>query len=218
MKNEDEINKLVNENIKMIYKISYMFHGCEKDDLIQAGKLGILKAYQNYDETKGAKFSTFAHISIFGEMYTLAVKKNLKVSKDTLRLYKHIEKTRYEEAQNLGYIPSNFELSKILNMSIETIDFACNCASVMLSFDNENDSERSLYETVPSNDTMAIDDKILLEDGFDHLTRDEKTILKERYYNDETQSNIARKLKMTQVMVSRLEKKGLSKMRDYIAS
>ncbi len=216
MKNETEVNKLVNENIKIIYKIATMFYGAEKDDLIQAGKLGILKAYKTFDETKGAKFSTFAYISVFGEMYAAATKKNLKVNKDTLKLYKHIEKRRYEEAQNLGYIPSNYELSKIMNISIEMIDFAMNAMQSMLYFDAENENERSLYETIASSSNIAVDDRILLESGFEYLSENEKIILKERYFADETQANVARKLKMTQVMVSRLEKKGLNKMKDYM--
>ncbi len=210
--------QIVNENAKLIYSLANKFYGVEKEDLIQAGFEGLLKAYNNYDANQGTKFSTYAYFDIYGSMYELANKKNIKVSKDILKIYKIIEKTRYEEAQKLGYIPSNNEISKILNIDISTIDFACNSSAQLLSFDSESDYERNLHETVFCNQTISEDDKILLYSGIEMLPSPEKEIILERYLNDETQCNVARKLKMTQVMVSRYEKKGLTKMRDYMTT
>lgn len=208
---------LIKENMNLIYKISQSFYGVEQEDLIQAGITGILKAYSRYKDDKSTKFSTYAYFDIYGEMYELANKKMIKVNKDTLKMYKIIEKTRYSEAQRLGKIPTNEELSVILNMPKETIDFACMSASVILSTDEESATDRSLYETVSEEIRVTNDDRIMLKDSLENLTIDEKNVIESRYYEDLTQSDTARNLNMSQVMVSRLEKKGIEKMRNYIS-
>ncbi len=209
--------EVLDENIKTIYKLASSFYGAEKEDLIQAGIVGLYKALENYKPNETCKFSTYAYNYIFGEMY-LFVNKNkaLKISKDTLKMYKYIEKVRFELAQEKGYVPSNYELSSIINLDVNTIDFACNCAINTLSLESENESDRSLYETISKDETITQDDKLMLYSGLENLSNDQRVILEERYFNDETQANVARKLKMTQVMVSRLEKKAVNNMREYM--
>ncbi len=206
------------DNVNMVYKLASKFYGVERDDLIQAGLLGLRKAYINYDSSYQAKFSTYAHDYIYGEMYQLASKKMIKVNKDTLKIYKYIEKTRYEQAQLLGRIPNNYELSNIINMPVETIDFACNSAIEILSLDNDNEYERSLHERIKTDEKVDIIDSCTLKDGLNKLPIDEKNIIESRYFEDKTQSEIANELRMTQVMVSRLEKKGIQRMREYMTS
>lgn len=207
---------LVKENMNLIYKIAQSFYGVDKEDLVQAGVIGLLKAYSRYQDNKETKFSTYAYFDIYGEMHELASKKIIKINKDTLKMYKIIEKTRYEEAQKIGKIPTNEELSHILNLPKDTIDFACMSASVIMSTDEENTNARNVYETVSEEERVSLDDKILLKESLDSLTIDEKNVIEERYYQDKTQSDVAKKFNMTQVMVSRLEKKGIEKMRTYV--
>ncbi len=201
---------------KLIYSCAKKFYGVEKEDLISAGYLGVQKALENYNKNSNTKFTTYAYLYIIGEMSLLANQKQLKVNKDILRMYKLIEKARYEESQKLGYIPSNNELSKIMNIDQNTIDFTCLSAATHVSFDADNEYSRNLNETIPYVESMSTDDRILLYSGLEMLPENEKIILEERYLKDETQSNVAKKLNMTQVMVSRLEKKGLTRMRQYI--
>ncbi len=210
--------KIIKDNIRFVYKIAASFYNCDKEDLIQAGIVGLLKAYKKYKPSSLAKFSTYAKDYIYGEMYLLVSKKMVKINKETLRLYKYIEKTRYEEAQILGYIPNNIELAKIINMPLEMIDFACMASQEILSYDADSEFNRNLEEIISIPEKVSLDDKMLLYSGLNKLNDIEKAIIKERYLKDETQENIARKLKMTQVMVSRLEKKGISKMREYMVS
>lgn len=206
---------VVKDNEKMIWKIASHFYGVDKDDLFQAGVVGLLKALQNYKSNGNTKFSTYAHDYIFGEMYILANNKNIKVSKDILKLYKKIESTRYMLAQKINKIPSNLELSEFLGLPLEDITMAINGAKVIMSLDSKEDDEKSIYDTIKSKDE-DLDTKILLNDSMETLDEDEKNIIKSRYFEDLTQSEVARKLNMTQVMVSRYEKKGINKMRDYL--
>ncbi len=212
-----EFEKIVRDNLKLIYKIAGYFYNVDKEDLVQAGALGLIKAYKKYDPRCGAKFSTYAHDYIYGEMYLLASRKILKVNKDTLKLYKYVEKSRYENAQVLGYVPNNYELASILNLDINMIEFACASVKELIPIDSEDDKDRSIHETYADKSSYISDDIFMLYDTLEKVPEPEKTIIIDRFLNDETQATIAKKLAMTQVMVSRLEKKGIARMREYMS-
>ncbi len=207
--------KVLKDNEKMIWKITSYFYGVDKNDLFQAGVVGLFKALENYKTNNTTKFSTYAHDYIYGEMYLLAANKNIKISKDILKLYKEIERTRYILAQKYSKVPSNMELSEFLGLPLEQIEMACASASEIMSLDNNTDEARNAYECI-SGKVDDIDTKILIDDSFEVLTDEEKAIMRSRYYEDLTQQEVARKLNMTQVMVSRYEKKSINKMRDYL--
>ena len=118
---------------KLIWKVANKFYGVEKEDLYQAGMLGLLKACKNYKENHDTKFSTYAMNYIFGEMYLLANNKNIKYSKDLLKLSKLIETTRYKLAQNYNRMPNNYELAKFLNINIEDIEMVANIKDEIMS-------------------------------------------------------------------------------------
>ena len=206
--------KIIKDNEKMIWKIASHFYGIDNNDLFQAGVVGLLKALKNYRQNGTSKFSTYAHDYIFGEMYLLASNRNIKVSKDILTLYRKIEEARYTLAQKMGKIPSNYELSLFLEVSLDDIEYACSSANIILSLDMENEDEKSIYECLGKSEDL--DTKILISDSFEVLTDDEKQIMQSRYFEDLTQSEVAKKLNMTQVMVSRYEKKSIEKMRQYL--
>lgn len=211
------INDVVNANKGLIYKIAGNFYNVDRDDLFQAGVLGVMKAYKNYKKNGTTKFSTYAYEFIFGEMYAFVQSQNqIKVSRDILRNYRTIEKNRYSLAQKLNRIPTNEELAIYLEMDINVIEQAIQAASMVMSLDfKDNDDERSIYETIPAKESIPIDEQLTIQDGLDTLNEEEKRILEYRYFEDLTQSEVARKLNMTQVMVSRYEKKGINKMRAY---
>ncbi len=211
---------LIASNTGLIYKIANdYFYGVEREDLFQAGAVGILKAYENYKKEANTKFSSYAYPFIFGEMYNLAMQRQIKVSKDYLKLYKSIEMARYSLAQKWGFIPNNEQLALYLEKDIVEIEQAILAGSIMVSsLDKANDDERSIYETVAKEEVMSWDDQIAIQEGLEQLTEEERQILKYRYFEDMTQSEVARKLKKTQVMVSRYEKKGIDKMREFYAA
>ena len=80
----------------------------------------------------------------------------------------------------------------------------------------DSDENISLYDTIKSEEKVSIDDKILIDESMEMLSEDERNIIKSRYFEDLTQCEVARKLSMTQVMVSRYEKKGLDKMQKFL--
>lgn len=206
-------NQVFEDNVKLIYKIANQFYGVEKDDLLQAGKLGLVKAYKNYQYNEDTKFSTFAYKYIFGEMYALTNKKELSVNRDILKMYKLIEKTRYELAQKVGYVPSNKEIAKYLEMSQESVEYACTAGFTIISLDNTQNDERSFYETIAKDENISQDDKIMLYDSLDKIPEEERKAIIASYLQDKTQDKIAKELNTSQVRVSRLIDRGLDKMR-----
>ena len=207
--------KILKDNEKMIWKITNYFYNVDKNDLFQAGVVGLFKALKNYKTNNKTKFSTFAYDYIFGEMYLLSCNRDIKISKDILKLYKKIEEARYILAQKLYRVPNNLELSEYLGLPLSSVEGAILSANTIMSLDDDNNDERSLYESI-SVDNFDPDLKILLNDSLDILSQEEKEIIKSRYYEDLTQSEVAKKLNMTQVKVSRYEKKSIKKMHDYL--
>ena len=206
-------NELIETHMGLIKKIANKFYNCSRDDLIQVGVIGLLKAYQNYKDTKSAKFSTYAYPYIFGEMYQLVhANRDIKVSKDMLKLYKVVEKTRYELAQRFGYVPSDGEVAQFLELDISLVSEAVCASQAMISLDDEA-NELNLHEVIADRHTDNVDLKMDIDDSFQVLNRDEAKIIKARYFEDLTQSEVAKKLNMTQVMVSRYEKKAMEKMK-----
>jgi len=208
------IDKIIESNSKLIYKIASKFYGVDIDDLYQSGVVGLLKAYKNYQENGQTKFSTYAYEYIYGEMYLLAHSKTLKINKDILKLYRVIEKTRFALAQKYNRIPTSKEIALFLELPEEKIDEAVLAGKEIMSLDMEE--QGPVYEMIEAKENTNIDEKILINESLSVLSDDEKEIIKARYYEDLTQSEVARKLKMTQVMVSRYEKKSLNKMSSFI--
>jgi len=141
--------------------------------------------------------------------------RSIKISKDLLKIYKLVEKTRYELAQRMNSIPTNEEVALFLELDVNLVNDSLLSAQVMMSLDDEA-NELNLHEVIPDNKNINFDIKLDLDDSFKVLNSCEKEIIKSRYYEDLTQSEVARKLNMTQVMVSRYEKKSLEKMRAQL--
>ena len=210
------IEKIVSDNVGLIWKISKQFYGVEKQDLYQAGVLGVIKAFQNYREDGTTKFSSYAYKYIYGEMYMIASNKNMKIGKDIVKLMKMIERGKNLLAQKLMRNPSIQELALFLEVEEEKINQALMCAKSVLSIDEEYEDERNLKEKIAVEEIISEDDKLLLKDCLSSLNDLEKDIITARYYEDLTQSETAKKLGITQVMVSRYESKSLQKMRTYM--
>ena len=209
--------EIVEVNKGLIYQVCSKFYNAEVEDLYQVGAQALLQAYKNYKSDGTTKFSTYAYPYIYGAMYALASNNNsIKINQYLLKVRKLAEKTRYELAQKIGRVPNNQELAIYLEMDENIINQATMSLECVKSLDEQPDDEKSLYETIGSDERISIDDRLDITDSLDKLNDSEREIIKARYYNDMTQSEIARKLHMTQVMVSRYEKKGIEKMRQYM--
>lgn len=207
---------LVNDNLALIKHIAASFYNVPFEDLLQAGAMGILKAYKNYKNNGTTKFSTYAYDYIFGEMSDFVNKdRKIKVSKDMLRLAKQIEVTRNAMSLKIGRIPDYEEVASFLELSPHQVMEAVECTREMISLDNNTKEVRDLHEMIPAKEVMPLEDKLTLNDAIQNLSESEQKIIEYRYYEDLTQSETAKRLGMTQVMVSRYENKSLQALRSY---
>ena len=208
---------IVKMNEWLIRSVASKFYYPEKEDLYQAGALGIMKAYQNYKNNGTTKFSTYAYDYVFGEMYQMVYKsQSIKVSKDILKSYQKLEMTRSALAQKIHKIPNNQEVANFLEMDVNLVDQIVTSGSqIMCSLDDTEADSRSYYETIAKEEKVSLDDSLTLKECIGTLDHPEQEIIDCRYFKDMTQSETAKQLHMTQVMVSRYEKKGLNKMKSY---
>lgn len=207
---------LLTELSPLIKHIATKFYEVPFEDLMQAGAIGVLKAYKNYRENTQVKFSSYAYDYIFGEMYELVMKnRKIKVTKDILKLAKKIEYAKNALSLKLGKIPSYEELSQFLEIPVKDIADVLYVTKETMSLDDNTKEARELYETIPGKESLSLDDKLTLAEGIESLKEDEKKIIQYRYFNDLTQSETAKKMCMSQVMISRYEQKSLKKLRQY---
>lgn len=209
-----ELEQIIVLNEKLIYKIATRFNNVSKEDLYQAGVIGLIKAYNNYKQNSETKFTTYAYNYIFGEMYELSNStRTIKLNKDILKTYKKIEQTKQLLLQKYNKEPSLEEISIFLNIPLKNIIDIYNATSTIMSLDSTE--IRNVYETIPCKEKES---NLDIKDSLEYLTEEEKNIIKLRYYNDLTQSETANILGLSQVSVSRYEKKSLKKMYNYLAS
>ena len=213
----DAYNYIIEEYKELVESISKKFYGIDKEDLIQAGNQGLIEAFNNYDDTSNTKFSTYAYNYIYGAMYTLIYKTNdLKITKDTLRLKKLIIEKYQEMSQINQKAPTNSELALELGIDEYLLNITLNSNQKAMSLDAPICEDKDLKEIIPQQDRISVDDKIFLLDSINNLPEPEQSILKYRYYQDLTQKQTALALGLSQVKVSRYEKKGIQRIRDIV--
>lgn len=181
----------------------------DKDDLFQAGMLGLVDAYKHFDPHANTKFSTYAYYYIVGEVNKYIKEcSSLKIGKDLIELKKKIIKVSDLMTQKLGRIPSNLEIALYLDVSEEDVNEA------LISTD-EVSSIEDAFNYLESNDNLNAD--ILdLKIEINKLSKEEKDIIISRYFEGLTQSEISKKLGISQVQVSRNEAKILKKLRTNL--
>lgn len=212
-----ELETVIKLHEKLIYKIATKFHDAPKEDLYQAGVIGIINAYKNFKDDGTTKFTTYAYNYIFGEMYDFVNNlRSIKLNKKILKVFKQIEQAKYLLAQKLNHLPSDQEIASFLGYSEQMIGQIYEYTNTIMSLDN--DTERPIYETIPNEKDEITTDNIDLKDSMNMLTKEEKEIIHYRYFKEFTQMETAKILGMSQVKVSRCEKKSLSKMYNYLSA
>ena len=207
----DEMLKLEEKKVYFIAK-KYS-NNYNMEDLYQAGILGVVKASKKYDENLGVKFSTFSEKYILGEILEYIRKdKNIKVSKDFISLKRkiNIAVDRYYEENNI--YPSIEELSIILNEDKSRILEVLNINQNIKSIDDVINEDILLKDTIANKEMIDISSLIDLKDALKDLKKDEINLIKERYYNGKSQTEIAKELNTTQVKVYRMERKILDNL------
>ena len=218
----DEKTKIVRDNQNLIYALASRFRGYPyKDDLYQAGMIGLLEAYKNFNPDLNVKFSTYAYNYILGEMQKLVREdKGIKISRQISSLNLKIEKVRGLLAQKLAREPSIDELASYLEIPSYYISEALKTNGIMQSLDepfNLGGKDLSLLDIITNDKDIELLDLIALKEELERLSPFERELIQKRYLEDMTQVELSSLFKMSQVQVSRKEKKVLQKLYNHLS-
>lgn len=197
--------------------------GHSQEDLYQIGCIGLIKAIQRFDTTYNVKISTYAVPYILGEIKKFIRDDGIiKVSRSIKELGIKINELQREHINKTGEEIKITELAQKLNVTKEEIVVALDATIKPESIDEElyNESgKETKISRIPSNkdESTNIINKLCVQELINDLENKEKQIIMLRYYKGRTQLEVAKELGITQVQVSRLEKKILTKMREKIA-
>lgn len=216
---------LLGNNVLLIKSIVKRFtnKGVEYDDLYQLGCVGFLKAIKNFDEKFGVVFSTYAVPMIIGEIKRfLRDDGSIKVSRIIKSQARNINRFIEEKCTDGGEPPTLDEICAALNMEREDVVLALDSSKMPLSLsetvdDGSGDKSIELIDKIPSSekeDDMI--DKILLKSMIERLPERERKVIIMRYYRDNTQSEIAEALGVSQVQISRIENKIIKQFKSQL--
>jgi RNA polymerase sporulation-specific sigma factor len=214
---------IVNRNMRLVWSVVQRFlnRGYEPDDLFQIGSIGLLKSVDKFDLSYDVKFSTYAVPMIIGEIQRfIRDDGTVKVSRSLKETSNKIRKAKDELSKVYGRTPTINEVAEHLDITPEEVVLA----------QEANRAPSSIHETVYENDGDPITlldqiadqsedkwfDQIALKEAVEHLDERERLIVYLRYYKDQTQSEVATRLGITQVQVSRLEKKILKQIKEQM--
>lgn len=214
------MERLVENNKGLIWNIVKRFtgRGYETDDLYQIGCMGFIKAMKRFDTSFEVQVSTYAVPYILGEIKRYIRDDGMiKVSRSTKELAIKILELQKEHLAKTGEEITIMQISKTLNVPKEEITYAMDCLRPVSSIYEESSSDdtRSVIDKLPNvkDETNYIVNKIALKQLIENLEDREKQIILLRFYKDKTQSEVAKVLGITQVQVSRIEKKILNSMK-----
>ncbi len=209
------------DNLGLVHTCAKRFKGkgIDYDDLFQAGCMGLVKAVNNFDDRLGYRFSTYAVPVILGEIRKLFRDGGaVKISRGLKELSLKVSKAAQDLSVQYGREPTVSELAEKMSLSREQVTEALNAAQQPLSLtvsDEEGESQSDI--PVPAPDEM-ITEHLALQTELNRLPPKDRELLRLRYYRGMTQSKAAENLGMTQVQVSRREKKLLLLLRQRLAS
>lgn len=214
--NKDEFAK---SHLGLVHSLCSRFtgKGIEYDELYSAGCLGLAKAINNFDDSRGLQFSTYAFPVIMGELKRLFRDGGtVKVSRSLKELSLKINKLNNESKLKNGRELSVSELAEKLGVAPEKIAEAVCSAQPTVSINSEDES--SSAPEIPSPDIQyEITERLSLAAAIEGLEENDKKIINLRYYRSKTQVETAKILNMTQVQISRREKKILSLIRQKMS-
>ena len=221
----EAMNKLIELNLPLVTSISKKFinRGYDYEDIYQIGCMGLVKAINNFDNNYNVKFSTYAVPMIIGEIKRFLRDDGIiKVSRNVKSLAKKLHFDKEALTKKLNRDPSIEELAEFSGIDKEEILFALESSASM----------QYLYEVIHQDDgapVLLIDklsenaaedknltEKIALKEALNSLDVKSRQIIVLRYFKDKTQIQVAKMLGISQVQVSRIEKKVLSEMRKQL--
>ena len=221
----EAMNRLIEANLPLVTSISKKFinRGYDYEDIYQIGCMGLVKAINNFDDKYNVKFSTYAVPMIIGEIKRFLRDDGIiKVSRNVKSLAKKLHFDKEALTKKLNRDPSIEELAEFSGIDKEEILFALESSASM----------QYLYEVIHQDDgapVLLIDklsenaaedknltEKIALKEALNNLDTKSRQIIVLRYFKDKTQIQVAKMLGISQVQVSRIEKKVLCEMRKQL--
>ncbi len=216
----DDRDKKITENIGLVHSIANRFRnrGADYDDLFQAGCVGLIKAVDNFDESKGFAFSTYAVPVIMGEIKRIfrdggAIKVSRSLKEKSIKVQAMRDKFLSENLRE----PTVSELASLSGYDVEELSEILNIINPVISI-NMLTEEGSEEIDIPVDDSDKMFDRLSLEQVMTTLTETERLLIEYRFYQGKTQCETAKILNISQVQVSRKEKAILLKMRNKLDS
>jgi RNA polymerase sporulation-specific sigma factor len=216
-------NEIVERNMRLVWSVVQRFlnRGYDPDDLFQIGCIGLLKSVDKFDLSYDVKFSTYAVPMIIGEIQRfIRDDGTIKVSRSLKEVGNKIRRAKDDLAKELGRAPTIYEISDHLEIPVDEILLAQEAVMAPTSIHEivyENDGDPiTLLDQISDQEEGKWFDKIALKEAIEGLDDREKLIVYLRYYNDQTQAEVAGRLGISQVQVSRLEKKILKQIKNQM--
>ena len=213
--------QLITENTGLIWSVAkrYFGRGVDPDDLYQLGCLGFLKAVEGYDSAFGTQFSTYAVPKIAGEIRRfLRDDGAIKVSRGLKEQAAAIKMARTRLTAELGREPTLGEISREIGLTVEEIAMAETATAATESIQRETGEDGFTLENVlaDAHTEEQLMERIALRQAIARLTEREAMVIDLRYFHGLTKERVARILGVSQVQVSRIEKKALGHLRQML--
>lgn len=208
----------VTSNLPLVHACARRFinRGVEYDDLYQAGCVGLMKAVNGFDESLGYEFSTYAVPAILGEIKRIFRDGgSVKVSRSVKDKSRYVLAEKAKLTENLCREPTVQELSHKLNMEVCEVSAYLLAFQPVLSLTGSDDSTEEYDVSVENQE--KIDNIICLKSCLSSLCASDRKLIILRYFNSKTQSDVAREMGMSQVQVSRRERKILCEIREKMS-
>ncbi|PPA71309.1 RNA polymerase sporulation sigma factor SigF [Jeotgalibacillus proteolyticus] len=216
-------SKMVETNVRLVWSVVQRFlnRGHDPDDLFQIGAIGLLKAVDKFDLSYSVKFSTYAVPMIIGEIQRfLRDDGTVKVSRSVKELAIKVRRAKEQLSSQYGRLPTLTEIAEELDVTVDDIVLSQDASRAPASihetvYENEGDPI-TLLDQMASKDEEQWFHQLALKEALLTLEKRDRVIIFLRYYKDFTQSEVAEKLGISQVQVSRIEKRVLQSIREWM--
>ena len=223
--NEAARERMIHGNLRLVFHLVQRFsgRGYDMEDLFQIGTIGLMKAIDKFDTTYGVQFSTYAVPMIVGEIRRfLRDDGPIKISRSLKELGIRVRSMQEELARELGREPRLSEVAERLELSQEQITEALEATRYLTSiheeiYQDDGDAIYVLDQLSGKEEDGRFLEYIALSEVLTRLPERERMILYLRFYRDRTQMEVAEEIGISQVQVSRLERKALAMARDLLA-
>ena len=217
----DACERLLIDNSGLIWSVArrYYGRGVDPEDLYQLGCLGFLKAIRGFDTEYGTQFSTYAVPKIAGEIRRfLRDDGAVKVSRGTKERAASLRLKRQELSQRLGREPTVGELAEATGLEPEDIAAADTAVLSVASLQGESGEDGFSLEAVLGDEGIEDElvEKLTLRQAIDALPERERMVILLRFYKNLTQDRVSKVLGVSQVQVSRIERRAVSKLREAL--